>query len=117
MKFIVDAQLPYSLAQLFVWKGLDCIHTDDLQTKERTTDEEIREISKLQNRIVISKDSDFLESHLVKGSPQKLLLVTTGNIMNKKLLEIFQNNLTNIIAHFETNNLIEIDNFEITVFG
>ena len=31
----------------------------------------------------VTKDSDFLDSHLISGVPVKLLLVTTGNIVNK----------------------------------
>ena len=117
MKFIIDAQLPYSLCILLKWKGLDCVHTDDLPEKERTSDNEIRQIAVSENRIVISKDSDFLEPYLVKGIPPKLLMVTTGNIVNKKLLEIFQNNISDIMVQFQTYNLIELDNFTITVFG
>lgn len=45
MKFIVDAQLPYQLAIFLNYKGFNAIHTDDLPDKERTTDNEIREIA------------------------------------------------------------------------
>jgi predicted nuclease of predicted toxin-antitoxin system len=65
MKFIVDAQLPYRLALYIRQKGHDAIHTDDLPDKERTTDSEIRRIAQQDNRVVISKDSDFLDSHLI----------------------------------------------------
>lgn len=117
MRFLVDAQLPYSLCSLLKWKGLDCVHTDDFLNKERTTDEEIRQCSVSENRIVITKDSDFLDSHLIKGIPPKLLMVMTGNIVNHKLLDTFQQNLPEILIQFEKHNLIELDNFEITVFG
>jgi predicted nuclease of predicted toxin-antitoxin system len=116
VRFIVDAQLPYTLCALLRWKGLDCIHTDDLPEKEKTTDEEIRQISVSDNRIVITKDSDFLDSHLVKGVPPKLLMVATGNIVNKKLLEIFDKNISEILTHFQSHKLVELDNFDITVF-
>ncbi len=45
MKFIVDAQLPFGIAQLLKSKGFDAIHTDDLPDKERTTDNQIRAIA------------------------------------------------------------------------
>ena len=117
MKFVIDAQLPYSLCTLLKWKGFDCIHTDELPGKERTRDEEIKQIALSENRIVITKDSDFLDSHLLNGIPPKLLMVTTGNIVNKKLLEIFEKNISDILVHFGKYNLIELDNFEIVVFG
>ncbi len=31
MKFLLDAQLPPSLKQIFIAKGYDCIHTLDLE--------------------------------------------------------------------------------------
>jgi len=77
VKFIVDAQLPVSLSKLLQNKGFDAIHTDDLPNKELTTDDEIRDISLNEGRIIITKDSDFLDSYYVKGIPEKLLLVTT----------------------------------------
>lgn len=63
MKFIVDAQLPLSLSKYLEKRGFDVIHTDDLPNKEFTTDNEIREISVKEERIVITKDSDFLDSY------------------------------------------------------
>ena len=54
MKFIIDAQLPFALSKYLEQKGFDVIHTDDLPNKEYTTDNEIREISVKENRIVIT---------------------------------------------------------------
>ena len=65
MKFIVDANLPFRLALNLRIKGFDALHTDDLPDKERTTDKQINTISVEQDRIVITKDSDFLDSHLI----------------------------------------------------
>jgi predicted nuclease of predicted toxin-antitoxin system len=114
MKFIVDAQLPVSLSKFFQNKGFDAIHTDDLPNKELTTDNEIRDISLNESRIIITKDSDFLDSYYVKGIPEKLLLVTTGNIKNKELLRIFELNLDEILRLFIDCSFVEIDNFEIS---
>lgn len=85
MKYLIDANLPFKLAINLRQKGFSIIHTDDLPDKERTADKEIRKFSKDQNLIVITKDTDFLDSHLVQGIPTKLLLVITGNIINKDL--------------------------------
>lgn len=82
MKFLIDANLHFKLAKALAQKGFDIIHTDNLPNKEKTTDKEIREFAAEQNRIIITKDSDFLDSHLLLNNPSKLLLVTTGNITN-----------------------------------
>ncbi|MBM2815597.1 MAG: hypothetical protein HW421_2359 [Ignavibacteria bacterium] len=110
MKFIVDAQLPYALCEIFIFKGFDAIHTNDLPTKERTPDSEILQLSINQNRIVVTKDSDFLDSYNLKGNPEKLLLITTGNIKNNRLYELFENNFDTIIGMFKVYNLVEMSN-------
>jgi len=69
MKFLIDANLPFKLANSLKDKGYDVIHTDDLPNKEKTKDNEIRKISISQNCIVITKDSDFLDSHLINRIP------------------------------------------------
>jgi len=76
MKFLVDAQLPYGIALLLRDKGFDALHTNDLPDKERTSDNQIRSISISENRIVITKDYDFVDSHILIKIPKKLLIVT-----------------------------------------
>jgi predicted nuclease of predicted toxin-antitoxin system len=38
-----------------------------------------------QGRIVFSKDADFIQSHLLQGTPKQLLVIATGNIRNPEL--------------------------------
>jgi predicted nuclease of predicted toxin-antitoxin system len=113
MKFFVDANLPFKLVLNLRVKGYDVLHTDNLPSKERTTDKEIRKVSADQDRIVITKDSDFLDSHLIQGIPSKLLFVTTGNIANKDLLNLIEKYFETVIKLFEVYDLIEINNEEI----
>jgi len=113
MKFLIDANLSFKLAKSLKDKGYNIIHTDDLPNKEKTKDNEIRKISTDQNRIVITKDSDFLDSHLINGIPPKLLLVTTGNIINKSLIQLFDNHFETIVNLFKSYDLIELNNEEI----
>ena len=110
MKFLIDAQLPYGLKLILAGFNVDAIHTDDLLDKELTTDNQIRKISVDEDRIVISKDSDFFDSYFVKKVPKKLLMITTGNVRNKDLFEMFKNNFHLILEGFNTNDLIEMDN-------
>ena len=65
LKFIADAQLPYSLAEMIRSKGFNVKHTDDLHNKERTTDNEIRILAKEEKRIVVTKDNDFFDSYIL----------------------------------------------------
>ncbi len=114
MKFIVDAQLPKSLSDLLNQLGYDLIHTLDLPDKNLTQDGFITELAIQEDRVVITKDSDFLQSYLIKSEPQKLILVKTGNIHNRILLKIFEDNFNVIINLLSRSNMIEIGQTKIT---
>jgi len=113
MKFLVDAQLPASLTSFLKYRGHDTIHTDDMPNKEFTTDLEIRTFADSEERIVITKDYDFLDSYYFHNSPKHLLLITTGNIKNQKLLELLDLNLDHIAQLFKEYTFVELSNDEI----
>jgi predicted nuclease of predicted toxin-antitoxin system len=113
MKFLIDAQLPFALCKHLLNRGFDIIHTDNLPNKEFTSDSEIRKISVSENRIVITKDADFLDSYYIKSIPPKLLLVTTGNIRNRDLITLFDLNISKITSLFEQYSFVELSNEEI----
>ncbi len=113
IKFIVDAQLPYSLAVMLKNKNYDVLHTDDLPNKERTSDNELRILSASENRILITKDNDFFDSYILIKSPPRLLLISTGNIINKDLFILFEKYFDLMIGYFETYNFVELTNNEL----
>ncbi len=86
MKFLLDAQLPARLAGHLNDAGHDALHTLDLPEQNRTTDAEVARVADAHGRIVVSKDSDFRDSHLLNGTPARLLVVSTGNITNRDLI-------------------------------
>jgi predicted nuclease of predicted toxin-antitoxin system len=85
------------------------LHTLDLPLSNRTPDTVINEISVREQRVVITKDTDFVNSFILSRRPYKLLLVATGNITNAELETLFLNNLTAIIDAFATCDFIELD--------
>ncbi len=91
-------------------RGFDVIHTNDLPNKERTGDNEIRSLAKKEDRIVITKDKDFFESYILSQSPRRLLLISTGNIINKILYVLFEKNLELILKYLESYNFLELTN-------
>ncbi|HRQ36588.1 MAG TPA: DUF5615 family PIN-like protein [Chloroflexota bacterium] len=109
MNFLVDAHLPRRLATLLRQTGHDAIHTRDLPNQNRTSDEVINQLSIDQQRIVITKDADFVHSHLVRGRPHKLLLISTGNIKNDDLLWLFEQNLAQLTEAFVACSFVELD--------
>jgi len=69
----------------------------------------INTFSLSEQRVVITKDSDFYHSHLLHGKPWKLLLVRTGNVRTRDLKALFQTHLTAIVAALEQNSLVELN--------
>jgi predicted nuclease of predicted toxin-antitoxin system len=117
VKFLVDAQLPRKLAQLLESYGHDVRHTLDLADANRTSDSRINELSLIEQRVVITKDADFVDSFLLSNKPYKLLLVSTGNIPNLDLLNIFDGNLTAITSALSTCHFVEITRTQLIEHG
>jgi predicted nuclease of predicted toxin-antitoxin system len=107
MKFLVDAQLPRRFAQWLNEAGHDALHTLDLPKKNLTSDSELITRAMRDDRIVISKDADFVQTFLVTGEPP-LLLISTGNITNAELEKILRANLSGIETAFASSKFVEI---------
>jgi predicted nuclease of predicted toxin-antitoxin system len=108
MKFLVDAQLPRRLAHWLVSSGHDAVHTLDLPQGNATSDVEICRISTEEERTVITKDRGFADSMMLLGEPHKLLLISTGNISNRHLENVFALNLAGIVDGLTSYDYVEL---------
>lgn len=108
MRFLVDAQLPVRLALRLRELGHDVVHTSSLPDGNRTTDQQVASLADQYGRIVITKDADFRNSHLLTGSPAKLLVVATGNIGNDDLLVLVESRLPDVEEAFVRGDLVEL---------
>lgn len=108
MKFLVDAQLPRKITAWLADGGHDARHTLDLPDGNRTKDAELIAIAESEQRIVVSKDADFVDSHLLNDRPQKLLLVSTGNIHNQELEALVKAALSDLVREFQVHSFIEL---------
>lgn len=115
MKFLIDAQLPRRFCTWLAAAGHDSAHTLDLQQRNRTTDREILDLAEREDRIVVTKDDDFVQSFLLAGRPPKLLFIATGNISNTALENLICANLTLITEAFEAHRFIEIGNESLVI--
>ncbi len=115
MRVLVDAHLPKRLSEFFSAHDIDSKHTLDLPKKNATPDSEIIQFADDESRIVISKDSDFLDNYILDGSPKKLLILSTGNFNNRNLIKLLEKNLDILKSFFEENTVIEINEEEIQV--
>jgi predicted nuclease of predicted toxin-antitoxin system len=107
VKFLVDAQLPARLARFLNDAGHDAVHTSDLPDGNRSTDTGIAQFADSDGRVVVTKDRDFRDGHLLARSPRRLLVVATGNITNAALLALFRDNLNVVVASLEEADFVE----------
>lgn len=115
MRVLVDAHFPKRLSEFLTAHEIESKHTLDLPKMNATPDSEIIQIADEENRIVNSKNSDFLDNYILDGSPKKLLIVSAGNINNRNLIQLFEKNLVTLKSLFEENSVIEINEEEIHV--
>ncbi len=109
MKFLIDAHLPPILREVFRQLGHDAIHTLDLPDRNFSRDGLLNEISVVEERVVVTKDTDFYYSHILQKRPWKLVLVRTGNLGLKETKRMFENHLPAIEQALESCSLVELD--------
>ncbi len=88
--------------------GHDAIHTLDLPAGNETGDDQVTLRADQDRRVVVTKDADFVNSHLIHGRPRKLLLISTGNITNVELEALFMPRLNGIDAAFQRGGFVEL---------
>jgi predicted nuclease of predicted toxin-antitoxin system len=108
MNFLIDANLPRRLVNLFRERGYHAVHTLDLPSGNATEDTAILQYSDEHNCVITTKDSDFTTSFWLNNRPNKLLLISTGNISNKELEVLLIANFDQIIADLSSNRFIEL---------
>ncbi len=108
MKFLIDAQLPRRLGRRLAELGHDVLHTLDLPEQNRTADHDLTALAMSDDRIVVTKDRDFVDSFILRRQPPQLLWVTTGNVTNQELLDRFEQQLPQLAAAFAQGSFVEL---------
>ena len=108
MKFLIDEQLPAILADWLTSKGFDAVHALTLSTNVSLSDKEIRHWSMREQRIIITKDEYFFNSYIFQKEPYKLIFLTTGNIKNRQLLDLFRANFEHIVELMQKYDVVEL---------
>lgn len=67
------------------------------------------------DRVVVTKDQDFRDSHLLGRSPRRLLVINTGNITNDALLALVEAHLGAIVSALEDADYVELSRTELVV--
>lgn len=115
MRFLVDAQLPRRLCDWFRQEGYDAVHILDLELGNRTPDAEIMRIADRHGRIVVTKDDDFVQSFLLRNTPQRLLLIAVGNVSNAELGRLPSTALPGLLRAFEHARYVELGRYSLII--
>jgi predicted nuclease of predicted toxin-antitoxin system len=117
MNFLLDAQLPRRVTAWLTAEGCNAIHTLDLPDANRTTDEQINDVADREQCVILTKDADFVDSHLLRGRPAKLLLISTGNVSNHDLEALLVPLIPDIVREFGSHAFLELGRGGIVVRG
>jgi predicted nuclease of predicted toxin-antitoxin system len=117
VKFVVDAQLPAKLSRLLADAGHDSVHTSQLPEGNRIPDTTLADLADDEARVVVTKDRDFRNSHLLRRIPRRLLTVSTGNVANAELLALFAEHLDTVVDALSEADYVELGPTGLIVHG
>lgn len=108
MKFLVDAQLPPSLAAWLRSGGHEAEHVDSIGLRG-SDDEAIRACALRNGWILVTKDRDFVPAVNSVSNEPPIVWVRTGNISNRILFQRMTAGWPQILAHLEAGaRLVEL---------
>jgi predicted nuclease of predicted toxin-antitoxin system len=103
--FLIDAQLPPSLAEALRHAGYEAIHVIDIGLLT-ATDEQIWDEAISRSAVLVTKDRDFPIRRAASNDGPAILWVRVGNISNRKLIELALQALPAIIEAIERKETV-----------
>ena len=100
MKFLVDAQLPPSLAAWLRERGYRAEHVEEVALRD-ADDEAIRDYARRHDCVLVTKDRDFVAADNSTPARPRLLWIRTGNVSNRILFERLGKGWPVVLAHLE----------------
>jgi predicted nuclease of predicted toxin-antitoxin system len=95
VKFLIDNQLPDALAKYLRQRGHDCQHVLEVGLND-AFDTDICQFADAEERIIVSKDEDFVFFAKRPNSRVRLIWVRLGNCRTSALLAAFERSLQDI---------------------
>ena len=105
MLFLIDAQLPPSLAEALRQAGRQAVHVVDLGLVA-ATDQQIWDEAISRSAVLVTKDRDFPIRRAASDDGPTILWVRVGNISNRKLIELALQALPAIIDAIERDETV-----------
>ena len=105
MLFLVDAQLPPSLAEALREAGCQAVHLVELGLLA-ASDQQIWDEAISRSAVLVTKDRDFPLRRAASNDGPAILWVRVGNIGNRKLIELTLRALSTIIDSIERDEAV-----------
>ena len=104
-----EAIIRMDLRETLEEEGYEAIHVNQILDGDHTKDADLAAYADENGFTVVSKDSDFKNSYLLKSTPQRLLRIALGNLSTQRLLAILSANLDTLVDHFQAGKcMIEL---------
>ena len=117
MRFLLDAQLPLRLVRLFKEHGHAAEHVSGLPEGNRSSDRDVADHADRHGLILVSKDRDFRDAHLLRHRPQRLRVIAIGNCRNAELIAVLTKALESLESAFEESDFVEVTQATVVVHG
>lgn len=108
MNFLVDSQLPPTLAQWISIHGHKAIHVSEVGMLA-ADDSKIWQYAQEERAVIISKDEDFTDRWLLSDENVSLLWIRKGNCSNRALILWFEPLWPDVLKRLEQGErLVEL---------
>ena len=108
MRFLIDAQLPPSLAVFLREAGFDAEHVVDVGLLNET-DRTIAAHAVKSDAVVITKDEDFVLMRRFRRKAPQVVWIRSGNVTNRALTAMLRPVLPEIVAALEAGEgIVEV---------
>jgi len=77
---------------------------------EDAADYEIFQFAKINDFVIVTFDSDFVDLNTLYGTPPKIIWLNTGNLITKNISQLIMANIQTIIKYLEseTDDILEL---------
>ena len=100
MRVLCDVHIAFKIKHFFESHGIEAAHVNFILDRWHSKDVDIARFADAADMVLISKDSDFQDSHFLKNTPRKLLKISLGNLSTQQAIVLLEANLELLRTHF-----------------
>lgn len=110
--FLVDVNLP----KRFIFFNQPAF-THIVDINPQMPDEEIWDYALKENKVILTKDTDFYEKSISSENKPKVIFFQLGNLTLKELHDFFDKNWGKIVEHLDKSDLIIVNKEKVKVIS